>query len=74
MNRIEERFKRTVESMGLDYKHGESWDVMHVDSMEMVQLVMACEDEFGLDIPDEDIERLSSPAEAIRYLAGRMDL
>jgi acyl carrier protein len=38
------------------------------DSLDTVELVMAFEEEFGIDIPDEDAEGLRTVGDAIRYL------
>ncbi len=38
------------------------------DSLDTVELVMAFEEEFGLEIPDEDAEQLQTVGDAIRYL------
>ncbi len=38
------------------------------DSLDTVELVMAFEEEFGIDIPDEDAEKMSTVGEAIKYL------
>jgi acyl carrier protein len=38
------------------------------DSLDTVELVMAFEEEFGLDIPDEDAEKMGTVGEAIAYL------
>ena len=38
------------------------------DSLDTVELVMAFEEEFGIDIPDEDAEQMATVGEAIRYL------
>ncbi|MEX1259129.1 MAG: acyl carrier protein [Gemmatimonadota bacterium] len=38
------------------------------DSLDTVELVMAFEEEFGLDIPDEDAEQMGTVGEAIEYL------
>ena len=38
------------------------------DSLDTVELVMALEDEFGLDIPDEDAEKLTTVAKAMDYV------
>jgi len=39
------------------------------DSLDTVELVMAFEEEFGIDIPDEDAEQMRSVGDAIDYLA-----
>ncbi|MFA7230272.1 MAG: acyl carrier protein [Victivallaceae bacterium] len=41
------------------------------DSLDQVELVMALEEEFGSDIPDEDAEKLTTVGEAIRYIDGK---
>ena len=40
------------------------------DSLDTVELVMAFEEEFGVDIPDEDAEQMRTVGDAIRYLEG----
>jgi acyl carrier protein len=38
------------------------------DSLDTVELVMAFEEEFGIDIPDEDAEQMRTVGDAIDYL------
>ena len=38
------------------------------DSLDIVELVMALEEEFGLDIPDEDADKLKTVGDALNYL------
>ncbi|MBI5169385.1 MAG: acyl carrier protein [Candidatus Eisenbacteria bacterium] len=38
------------------------------DSLDIVELVMALEEEFGLDIPDEDADKLKTVGDALKYL------
>jgi acyl carrier protein len=38
------------------------------DSLDTVELVMAFEEEFGVDIPDEDAEQMRTVGDAINYL------
>jgi acyl carrier protein len=40
------------------------------DSLDQVELVMALEEEFGADIPDEDAEKLTTVGDAIKYIEG----
>jgi acyl carrier protein len=42
-----------------------------LDSLEVVELVMAIESEWGITIPDEDYEQLRSIGDVIRYLSRR---
>ena len=41
------------------------------DSLDQVELVMALEEEFGSDIPDEDAEKLASVGDAIKYIESK---
>jgi acyl carrier protein len=43
-------------------------DDLGADSLDLVELVMACEEEFGCEIPDNDAERLRTVDDADRYL------
>jgi len=41
---------------------------LNADSLEVVELVMALEDEFGVSIPDEDAEQMVSVKDAMDYI------
>ena len=41
------------------------------DSLDQVELVMALEEEFGSEIPDEDAEKLTTVGDAIKYVEGK---
>jgi len=43
------------------------------DSLDTVELVMAFEEEFGVDIPDEDAEQMRTVGDAITYLKAQME-
>ncbi|HHX29163.1 MAG: acyl carrier protein [Bacillota bacterium] len=43
-------------------------DDLGADSLEIVDLIMAFEGEFGITIPDEDAENLSTVGDAVEYL------
>ena len=38
------------------------------DSLDQVELIMALEEEFGADIPDEDAEKLATVGDAVKYI------
>jgi acyl carrier protein len=42
------------------------------DSLDMVELAMAAEDEFGIEIPNEDAEKIATVGDAVKYLEGRV--
>ena len=43
-------------------------DDLGADSLDTVELVMAVEEEFGIEIPDEDAEKIQTVGDAIRYI------
>ena len=43
------------------------------DSLDTVELVMAFEEEFGVDIPDDDAEQMQTVGDAIKYLKEHAD-
>jgi acyl carrier protein len=43
-------------------------DDLGADSLGLVELIMALEDEFGLEIPDEDAEKILTVGDALTYL------
>jgi len=44
---------------------------LKADSLTVMELIMALEDEFEVEIPDEDMERLQTVGDAVRYLDER---
>ena len=43
-------------------------DDLGADSLDTVELVMALEEEFGIEIPDEEAEKLQTVGDALRYI------
>ncbi len=43
---------------------------LRADSLDTVELVMAFEEEFGIEVPDEDQEKLKTVGNAIEYIKG----
>lgn len=41
------------------------------DSLDTVELVMAFEEEFGVEVPDEDAEKLQTVGDVIKYVEGK---
>ena len=77
MSNIEERvIKIIVEQLGVkeeEVKPEASFvDDLGADSLDTVELVMALEEEFGLEISDEDAEKLSTVKQAVDYINGNV--
>jgi acyl carrier protein len=73
MASIEERVKNIiVEQLGVDADQvtaaASFVDDLGADSLDTVELVMAFEEEFDLEIPDEDAEKMRTVGEAVAYL------
>ena len=47
-------------------------DDLGADSLDLVELVMALEEEFGQEIPDEDAEKIQTVKDAIDYISARV--
>ncbi len=45
-------------------------DDLGADSLDQVELVMALEEEFGLEIPDEDAEKIARVKDAVSYITA----
>ena len=75
MENIEQRVKKIVaEQLGVaeaEIKNESSFvDDLGADSLDTVELVMALEEEFGTEIPDEDAEKITTVQEAITYVSA----
>ena len=61
-----------VEQLGVDEEEvtpdASFVDDLGADSLDTVELVMAFEEEFGIEIPDEDAEKITRVKEAIDYI------
>lgn len=70
---VEERVKEIiVEQLGVDAgqvsENAKFVEDLGADSLDTVELVMALEEEFSLEIPDEDAEKITSVGDAIKYI------
>jgi acyl carrier protein len=73
MPSIEERVKQIiVEQLGVDEAEvtptASFVDDLGADSLDVVELVMAFEEAFGLEIPDEDAEKIATVKDAVAYI------
>ena len=46
---------------------------LEADSLDLVELIMAFEEEFGAEISDEDAQKITTVAEAVKYIDERKD-
>ena len=73
---VEKTVKEVVmEQLGVDtgeVNDGASFvDDLGADSLDTVELVMAFEEKFGLEIPDEDAEKIRTVGDAVNYISAK---
>ena len=73
MSDIEARVKKIIaEQLGVEESQVTSEKAfvadLGADSLDTVELVMALEDEFGIEIPDEDAEKITRVKDAVEYI------
>jgi acyl carrier protein len=78
MMSVETRVKEIiVENLGVDGEKVTSdasfVEDLGADSLDTVELVMAFEEEFDIEIPDEDAEKLTTVGEAVSYLKNKTE-
>ena len=76
MAAVEEKVKQIiVEQLGVDEgevtPNASFVDDLGADSLDTVELVMALEEEFEIEIPDEDAEKITTVQQAIDYISER---
>ena len=76
MTTVEPKIKKIIEEQlgveGERIKPEASFiDDLGADSLDIVELVMAMEEEFDLEIPDEDAEKLRTVSDVTKYLQGK---
>jgi acyl carrier protein len=77
MENIEQRVKKIVaEQLGVneaDIKNDSSFvDDLGADSLDTVELVMALEEEFECEIPDEEAEKITTVQQAVDYVTNNL--
>lgn len=70
---METRLKHIVaEQLGVDESKivpsARFTDDLNADSLDLVEMIMSLEEEFGVEIPDEDAEKLLTVGDAIEYI------
>lgn len=74
---IEQKVKQIiVEQLGVDEAQVDMTasfvDDLGADSLDIVELVMAFEEAFDLDVPDEDAEKLTTVKHAVDYIQAKL--
>ncbi|MDY7025574.1 MAG: acyl carrier protein [Pseudomonadota bacterium] len=77
-NSIEERVKKiVVEQLGVEADkvvvEASFVDDLGADSLDTVELVMALEEEFDIEIPDEEAEKITTVQAAIDYISANAE-
>ncbi len=72
-NNLEPRLKKMIaEQLGVDEAQvvpsASFTDDLNADSLDLVELIMSIEEEFGVEIPDEDAEKIATVGDALAYL------
>ena len=76
MASVEERVKHIiVEQLGVDEEEvkpeAKFVDDLGADSLDIVELIMALEEEYDVEIPDEDAEKIQTVQDVITYVQSR---
>ncbi|MCH7895509.1 MAG: acyl carrier protein [candidate division NC10 bacterium] len=74
---IEERVKKIViEQLGVDGAEvtpdASFVEDLGADSLDTVELIMVLEEEFGIEIPDDDAEKIAKVKDAVQYIKDRV--
>ena len=67
---IEARVKEIIEdTLGVEeVRNDQTFEELGADSLDTVELIMEIEEEFEIDIPDEDAEKITTVQDAIDYV------
>ena len=73
---VEQKVKQIiVEQLGVDENQVDNTasfvDDLGADSLDIVELVMAFEEAFDIDIPDEDAEKIATVKDAVDYIEAK---
>jgi len=73
---IEQRVKEIIaDQLGVDIENikpeSKFVEDLGADSLDVVELIMAFEEEFGVEIPDEDAEKISTVGDVLNYISSK---
>ncbi|MFZ7104507.1 MAG: acyl carrier protein [Peptococcaceae bacterium] len=75
MNIFEKVKSIVIDQLGVDADEvtlETSFEDLNADSLDVVELVMALEEEFDIEIPDEDAEKIRSIGAAVEYIKAKV--
>ncbi len=72
LEKITEIIKEQLNADGVTITMDTSFEKdLEADSLDLFELVMALEDEYGVEIPSEELENLTTVGAVIKYLEGK---
>lgn len=72
LEKVSEIIKEQLNLDGVEITESSSFkDDLGADSLDLFELVMALEEEFGTEIPSEDLEKISTVGDVIAYLKDK---
>lgn len=70
--KVKEIIEEKLNADGMDIDESTSFkDDLNADSLDLFEMVMALEDEFGIEIPSEDLEQLLTVGDVLRYMKDK---
>ncbi len=73
---VEQRVKEIIaDQLGVEIEkitpEAKFVDDLGADSLDVVELIMAFEEEFGIEIPDEDAEKIATVGDVLNYIKSK---
>lgn len=70
--KVKEVIEEKLNAEGMEITEETSFkDDLNADSLDLFELVMALEDEFGIEIPSEELEQLNTVGDVLDYLKDK---
>lgn len=72
LEKVKEMIVEKLNADGMEITESTSFqEDLNADSLDLFELVMALEDEFGIEIPSEDLEKLKTVGDVLDYLKDK---
>ncbi|MBA2239667.1 MAG: acyl carrier protein [Solirubrobacterales bacterium] len=76
-DQVVERIRATLAQMEIaeadEARLDATWDELDVDSLDLVEMVRALEDEYGLEIPDAELENVETVSDAAKLVVRLLE-